>query len=333
MRKSREFNNILDECLERLLVKGETAEQCLRSFPEYADKLEPLLETALTVKKASAIQPRPEFRDKARYQFYSALQRMEPRKGYSLFGWQTRWVAVAVVLAFLLAGSGTVAAAGGSMPDEPLYQVKLATEQVRLAFTFSDLGKAQLHAKLADKRVTEIVYLADKNEPEKIDLTTDSLNNHLTKMADLASTQEVKSGVVMAPAVEEESAPDVAPAAGEAEEELAVEEAPAPEIAPAAKEALLAEKAPAVKKAPVTREAPVVKEAPALLERTRDGKKVRISVERRARLKATVVRQATNHTVRLRAALETVPQSARPALRRAIDVSEAGYEKVLESLD
>ena len=74
MRKSREFDNILDECLERLLVNGETIEQCLQSFPRDADELKPLLETALTTRQVSAIQARPEFRAKARHQLYSAFQ-------------------------------------------------------------------------------------------------------------------------------------------------------------------------------------------------------------------------------------------------------------------
>ncbi len=87
MRKSREFDNVLDECLERLLVKGETVEQCLRSFPEHADELEPLLETALATKQASAIQPRPEFRDRARYQFYAALQERERKRSRPFFSW------------------------------------------------------------------------------------------------------------------------------------------------------------------------------------------------------------------------------------------------------
>jgi len=80
MKKSREFNNILDECLERLLTKGETIEQCLRDFPEQADELEPLLQMALATKKAITIQPRPEFRAEARYQFLSALQRREEKR-------------------------------------------------------------------------------------------------------------------------------------------------------------------------------------------------------------------------------------------------------------
>ena len=291
MRKSREFDNVLDECLERLLAKGGTVEQCLRSFPEHADELEPLLETALAAKKASAIQPRPEFRDRARYQFYAALQERERKRSRPFFSWgrQPQWVAaVAIVLVLLLAGSGTVAAASGSMPDEPLYPVKLATEQVQLVLSPSALGKAELYAKLADKRVLEIARMAGKNKPKQIERAARRLNDYLTKIAALASTQEVTAGVVMAPA---------------AEEALVVEEAPA------------------------------VREAPLLPERARDGKEARIKVDRRARLRATVVRYAANHPARLQALLKTVPESTRPALLRAIAVSEAGYEKALKSLD
>jgi len=77
MRKSKEFDNILDDCLERLLTEGETIEQCLESYSERAAELKPLLQTVLATKKASAIQPRPEFKARARYQFLSALQTME----------------------------------------------------------------------------------------------------------------------------------------------------------------------------------------------------------------------------------------------------------------
>ncbi len=192
MNKSREFNNVLDECLERLLVKGETIEQCLQSFPEYEETLKPLLETALTLKKGAAIQPSPELRDKIRYHLYSAPQKITSKRGFSFSGWnwQPRWVmVVAVVLAFLLAGGGTAAAASGSMPDEPLYPVKLATEQVQLVLTPSALGKAELYDKMADRRVGEIIRMADKNKPEPIERASRHLNAYLMRISDLASTQ------------------------------------------------------------------------------------------------------------------------------------------------
>ena len=133
--KEKEFDNILDECLERILTRGETIEQCLESYPEQSAELEPLLQTALLTKRASAIEPRPEFRERARYQLRSALQEMEENRERRpfFFGWQPRWAtAVIGLLVFLMASGGTVAAANNSMPDEPLYPVKLATETVRL---------------------------------------------------------------------------------------------------------------------------------------------------------------------------------------------------------
>ncbi len=282
MRESRELDDVLDVCLERLLVKGETIEQCLRSFPEHADELKPLLETALATKKASAIQLGPEFRDKARYQFYSALQGMEPKKRYLTLGWQPRWVTVvAIVLVILLAGGGTVAAAGGSMPDEPLYPVKLATEQVQMVFTPSALGKAELYAKLADRRVLEIVRMASETKPEQIERTARRLDVYLTKIADLAPIQ-VPGAAIMAPRGEEEQA---------------------------------------------------FGKAPLLPEGGRGGSEARVGFDRRANLRAMVERGALEHPERMRAVLERVPASARPALLRAITISEAGYTKALKSLD
>jgi hypothetical protein len=204
MKKRRKFNDIFNECLERLLVEGETVEQCLRSYPEQAGELEPLLQTALATRQASAIQPRPEFRARARYQFGLALQEIEERRRRPFFAWQPRWATVvATVLVLLLAGSSTVVAAGNSMPDEPLYPVKLATEQVRLALTPSALGKVELYAKLADKRVAEIVYVANKGKPEQVERVTQRLNSYLARVAALAlaerGVEREEAGVLMAP--------------------------------------------------------------------------------------------------------------------------------------
>jgi len=279
MRKSKEFDNILDDCLERLLTKGETIEQCLESYPEQADELKPLLQTVLATKKASAIQPRPEFKARARYQFLSALQAMEAKRSRPFLGWQPRWAtAVITVLILLLVGGSTVAAASNSMPDKPLYPVKLATEQVQLALTPSDIGKAQLLAKLADKRVAEIVYLANQGKSGQIELATQRLDAYLARVIILTTAESEEAGVFLAPA-------------------------PAAEVPPAPP------------------------------EQTRGVKGPPAQANRRAQLRTMVAQYAVNHPEALRAVLETAPESAKPALRRAIAVSVAGYEKALETLD
>ena len=277
MRKHRKFNDILDECLERLLVKGETVEQCLRCYPEQADELEPLLQTALATRQAAAIKPRPDFRAQARYQFGLALQKIEEKRRRPFFAWQPRWATVvAIVLVLLLAGSSTVVAAGNSMPDEPLYPVKLATEQVRLVLTPSTLGKAELYAKLADRRVAEIVYMANKGKPEQVERVTQRLNSYLARVAVLALAERggerEETGVLMAPPP---PAP-TGPARGEAKG---------------------------------------------------------IKISKQAKLRGILASYAAKHPQVLRAVLKTAPASAKPALRRAIAASEAGYEKALEALD
>ena len=273
MRKSKEFDNILDECLERLLFNGETVEQCLLTYPEQAAELEPLLQTALMTSELRTIQPRPDFRARARYQLRSELREAATRRGFRFFGWQPRWAtAIAVVLVLILAGSGTVAAASNSMPGETLYPTKLATERVRLAMTFSDLDKAQLYASFADKRVLEIARMAEKGKPELVEQTASRLGTHLMMIASLVSVQKMGPETMMAPP-------------------------PAP-------------------------------------EQSREGGRpapVRPD-NKRARLRIAVARYAIQHPDALRAALNNAPESAKPALRRAIAISVKGYERALRAV-
>ncbi len=303
MKKTGEFDNILDECLERVLFKGETVEQCLAGYPEYAAELEPLLRTALDAKQATSVKPRPEFRERAGYQFQAALREVELKKSRGFLGWQPRWAtAVIVVIVLLLAGSSTVAAAGNSMPDEPLYQVKLATEAVRLTLTPSALGKAELYVKLADKRVDEIIKMADRGKVEQMEQASERLNSQLIAMANLA----VPGG---------EEVVEVGVTTFEAEPpQMAVEEAPAAVV----------EEAP-------TKGAPKAPGPPEAVRGGGDDKGV--EPDKQAQLRKALSRQAIENQDALRAVLERVPESVRPALRQAIEMAGAGYEQALRNLD
>lgn len=287
--KNKEFENILNECLERLLVKGESLEQCLERYPEQAAELKPLLETALVAREASTIQPRPDFKARARYQFRSALQEMAAGKSRISWGWFPRWATVvAVVLVLVLVGGSTVVAADSSMPDSPLYQVKLATEQVRLTLTPSQMGKARLCVEIADRRVTEIAYMAEKGDAEEVELITSRLDEKLELLVVLIEGGEVVSvpGMLMVPA------PETPP----------TEEAPpAPEVTP----------------------------QPGKGWGERDDN----AQGGRAQLRDRLASNASHNRAVLRGMLDKVPERARLALLRAIAVSEAGYDEVLEALE
>jgi len=291
--KNKRFDDILNECLDRLLMEGQTVEQCLDSYPEEADKLKPLLQVAMATRRASALQPSLDFRTRARYQFHSALRDMEAKRSRSFFGWLPQWATVVttVLVCLLVVGGGTVFAAGNSMPDEPLYPMKLATERVQLILTPSGIGKAELYAKLADRRVAEIERMVSKNKPEQVERTAQRLNTCLMMVASLLSVQGAgEEKVMLAPAPR-------APAAVEMTPEETVPEESVPEARTWGK----------------------------------GGGSERTA--RLAKFRRKMLRSATDHPAALRAMLRKAPESARPALLRAIAISEAGYEKALRALD
>jgi hypothetical protein len=309
---NKEFDNILDDCLERLLVKGESLEQCLEHYPAQADELRPLLETALAAREASAIQPRPDFRARARYQFHSALKEMAAGKSRSSWGWFPRWATVvAVVLVLVLAGGGTVFAAESSMPDSTLYSVKLTTEQVRLALTPSQMGKAKLCAELADRRVVEIAYMADRGDAQQVELITQRLDDKLDLLVVLIGGEKAaEPEMLMVPAPATPPPPTTtAPTTGEAPPPGEETEVPPP---PPAED--------------------TVPPATAVPQEGRGWDDDSAHDGTRAQLRDTLVTDAVSNRAVLNEALDKAPERARDALRRALEVSDEGYEQALEAL-
>jgi len=356
MKNDKELANIFDECLERILTGGETVEQCLASYPGHAAELEPLLQTALSAKETLDITSRPGFRERARHQILTELRDVAEReqRRFSLFGWQPCWATAAIaVLVLLIASSGTVAAAGNSMPDQPLYPVKMATERARLVLTPS--GKAEYYAKLVDRRVNEIVSMAEKGKLERVEKTTERMNNQLMAIAVLVSTEEGAPGVLTAPP----AVPEVVPAPTEVTSEAPMmlvepeELEPGAVMAPPPPEIAITAPAPPQLKAgeprkgkpeitaaptrPVPEKAPVLAPAPAAVpepegeaEEEEDEDE---TLDRRGRLRVVVAKNAIRHPAVLRAALQRVPESARPALLRALEASNIEYEKLLQFLE
>jgi hypothetical protein len=290
---SRPFDDILDECLERLFSADESVEQCLEAYPEHAAELAPLLRTAVATRRAVSVEPDAGFKARARYQFLAEVDRPQSRLRWPRLGWQPRWAMVSlVVLAIVVAGSGTVVAADSSMPGSVLYPVKLATERVRLAMTFSNVDRAEFLAGMVDRRVAEIDYAVAKGRPEHVEQVTGRLMEHLGRMSGLSLAEETPAMAGPADATPEQT-PDL----------------PTREIAPSATRGIEAE------------------------GRRPEAAASVASGNGRARLKRVVEVHRQRHPARLREALDRAPESARPLLREAITASEDSYDKVLEELE
>lgn len=79
-------------------------------------------------------------------------------------------IIIAIVLALSVAGGGAVYASQDSLPGDALYELKLGTEQVRMILPGDDVTRAELALSFADRRMEEIVALAEAGRVQHMDL-------------------------------------------------------------------------------------------------------------------------------------------------------------------
>ena len=100
-----------------------------------------------------------------------------------------RAVTVLLVLASLVAATGVAAA--DSLPDEPLYAVKLVTEQTRLALATTAEDRATVELSIAEHRLTEALRLAEAGREEDALEASSAYGTHLASAAAELATIEV----------------------------------------------------------------------------------------------------------------------------------------------
>jgi hypothetical protein len=88
-------------------------------------------------------------------------------------------VSLFLVFAILASGTGVAYAAGGSLPGDGLYGVKLAYESARLALTFSPEARGAYLRGLADERLTEIQSLLHDGRTGDLPAAADNYGNTL----------------------------------------------------------------------------------------------------------------------------------------------------------
>lgn len=191
----RKKSNHLNECLERIR-HGDDLENCLKDYPEETDELRPLLQTALGITKfAMTAQPRPEF-------IAQTQTILEQEYYFSHYSWKARiagWfrpkvrlakvTAVSIVILGLVFAGGfslSIVASEDAMPGQILYPIKLATEQVRLFFTFSDDGKVGYLTEYAETRAAEIVYAIEQGDDAHAEAALERLERHLDMVERIA---------------------------------------------------------------------------------------------------------------------------------------------------
>ncbi|MFH1087495.1 MAG: DUF5667 domain-containing protein, partial [Chloroflexota bacterium] len=207
MKKEEVFN----ECLEQLLA-GNSVDDCLKARVEQAREIEPLLRASQDIgRRASSIHATPSSA-RFRVRLAEAMMAREAAKRPHP-QWRPRWaVAVSAVLTVVIVFSGMAAVSADSQPDSPLYPVKLASEQVRLAFAFARESKARVYVRLAEERASEIAYLAQAGKSEqRIPALAAWMESHLDNAVKLsARPSRARPGVAVSPGAPK-PVPGVAP--------------------------------------------------------------------------------------------------------------------------
>ena len=189
--KDSNFDNILNDCLERM-ASGESVVECLARYPERADELEPLLRMGRATLDASRrAAPANDAKARGLARMQSALESGQQRHGRR---WQLPRVfwrpisapitaAFAVVFLAVVAAGGTTVASADSIPGEPLYTFKSMRETVEERIARSDEHKARVHAKLARERGREMRELIVRGRIYEAEVVAFRLQYHLNESA------------------------------------------------------------------------------------------------------------------------------------------------------
>lgn len=146
----------LDYCLHAI-QDGASVEAVLARYPELAEELRPLLETARAAHDLKGPEPSEATISRTRSRLLQRASQMRaPRRKNVLPFFQRLAFAAVLALVLLLSGNGLVKASSTTLPGDNLYPVKRSWEDVRLSLVFNPLHRDVLESKYEQERLDEV---------------------------------------------------------------------------------------------------------------------------------------------------------------------------------
>jgi hypothetical protein len=178
-----------EDILDKVLTGELTRQQAIELRPDMEDRLTLLSSLAEDLRALPRRAPDPDFRHRARLRLLQHIQETEQRRpawrrllyGLTMPGWASRASAAMIAGAGLMAG--VTYASASALPDDQLYGVKRAVEQVQVAMARSDEAKADAYLELADRRAEEIAAVADDVDDVKLANLTQDYGNALQNVS------------------------------------------------------------------------------------------------------------------------------------------------------
>jgi hypothetical protein len=239
-----------------------------------------------------------------------------------------RWaIAVCTVMLVFVLGGGTVLASAGSMPGSPLYAVKLVAENVQVKLAWSQDKKAELYVAMANERVDEMTWLVNNSKTQGLEaaaLRLDSYYNEIGTLPLAGNTEMAFSSASQA------SAPAVTIAATTTTQTAL--------LAPTSTLSSGATDKNAVTTPPDTTIIPTVNVTPVVVQRANNsvaGTGNQVNTNNNSKLMNILTYNSITQAEKIQQLLDSdkVPESVKPALRRALAASNAGYQNAISNLN
>ncbi len=160
----------LEVCLQAVET-GADIESALKRYPLMAEQLRPMLETSLQARTLTApsIPEAAMRRGRARVlQYASEMRESAQSSRRSIFSFPRLAISLALMIIFVLSGTGLVRASTEALPGDNLYPVKRSWEDLRFLFVFNSESRKRLHSEFEQKRLEEISELLNQGRHEMI---------------------------------------------------------------------------------------------------------------------------------------------------------------------
>jgi hypothetical protein len=209
------FDQALEDSLQKMASGAASANECLAQYPEYSAELKPLLQTAGHFEIGREVVPSEAYKERARGQLMAYIKDHPHRR--NRFNFPTIWniaIALAVlVIAFLV--TGTVFAQG-ALPGQPLYEWKLSTEQAWRAGSPDRVG---VDLELADRRASELTSVSGNADDEaralsgyqdvltRLNSESDAKNNDRIMTTLKSNQQKLSAAGIKIPALDSHLSP------------------------------------------------------------------------------------------------------------------------------
>ena len=154
---NNDLEAILDLCLTEIEEGKSDITECLVRYPEHAEDLQPLLQTATKLARAREVVPDPAYKARARTQLNVYMQQHPQRRRISPILLR---FAISLATVFLLFLASGIAFAQGAVPGDALYNWKLTSENV---WRLTSRDQLSVDLALSNRRVREIVSVSSNS--------------------------------------------------------------------------------------------------------------------------------------------------------------------------